>query len=170
MSLPLHWLKISYCQQYYLTTVSNSPDDPLPLCPAMLLTRKDHSSSTSLENYDENDILAYGKRRYRRVQYVAEQFWKRWRVEYLQTLAKRNKWKKRRRCITEGDVVLIRNKTAPHNQWPMGIVCSVKTSQDGLVRSATVSLAPLPGSNSKRFFNRAVTDLILLIEGDNPVL
>ena len=80
--------------------VSSHPNDPSPLCPAMLLTLRESPNPPLLEDYSEHDVLSYGKRRYRHVQYLAEQFWQRWHREYLHTLTKRHKWKTPRACVT----------------------------------------------------------------------
>ena len=142
---------------------SSSPDDPTPLTPDMLLKLRTPGSSVSQETFSEDDILAYGKRRYRRVQYLSDQFWLRWRTEYLRTLSFRHKWKTRNSCISAGDVVLVRDKNLPRNQWLMGRVISGKKSSDGLVRSATICVPPLQGRVQNRLLTRGITDLVLLI-------
>jgi hypothetical protein len=75
-----------------LGEVSFSPDDPLAVCPAMLLTLKEQGHTAAAENYSEGDLLAYGKRRWRRVQFLADMFWQGWQRDYLQTLQTRRKW------------------------------------------------------------------------------
>ena len=148
-------------------TVPNHPDDPSPLTPAMLLTLRSGPNPPLAENLTDQDLLAYGKQRYRRVQYLAEQFWGRWRKEYLQLLTKRQKWRNRKENICAGDVVLVRDKQRARNCWPMGIVSCTKESADGLVRSANVTLSPLKGRSGARSFSRAITDLVLLIPSAN---
>ncbi|KAA0198983.1 hypothetical protein HAZT_HAZT009702 [Hyalella azteca] len=74
-----------------LSYISEDPNDPEPLSPAMLLTLKSCPNPATLEDYTERDILAYGKRRRGRIQYLAEQFWIRWRKEYIQNLQPRRK-------------------------------------------------------------------------------
>ena len=49
----------------------------------------------------------------------------------------------------------------------MGKVTKVKMSKDGLVRSADLRLAPLPNSNKPRFTTRSITDMVLLISGED---
>ncbi|KAF2346438.1 hypothetical protein FHG87_022806, partial [Trinorchestia longiramus] len=55
--------------------VSSDPNDPCPLSPAMLMTMK--SPDDSAGTFSDADLLAYGKRRWRRVQFLANCFWKR---------------------------------------------------------------------------------------------
>ena len=152
-----------------LWPISQHPDEPLPLTPMMLLTLRNDNQQcpTLLDSYSEKDILAYGQRRYRRVQYLASQFWLRWKSEYLHTLSLRHKWKTQKTCISVGDIVLLRDKSTSRNFWTMGRIGEVKTSSDGLVRSASVVLPPLPGRTQPRQMLRPISDLVLLIPSNS---
>ena len=150
-----------------LWTNPNHPDDPTPLTPAMILTMREVPNPQRKESFTEHDLNVFGPARYRRVQYLAEQFWQRWRTEYLSTLTRRHKWKTRRACIRVGDIVLMRDRGEPRNHWPMGRVEATKTSADGLVRSVTLRLAPLPGMPGKqRYLERALSDIVLLVPSE----
>ena len=132
----------------------------------MLLTLRPPGEVSQPDSFTEEDALAYGQKRYRRVQYYSEQFWSRWKKEYLHSLSLRHKWKSAKPCVAVNDVVLIRDKNQPRNQWTMGRVSSVSPSQDGLVRSVTLSIPPLPGKDQSRSIVRGITDLILLIPSE----
>jgi hypothetical protein len=73
----------------------NSSSEPLPLTPNNLLGLHPPPG-----NFEEPDI--YSRKRWRRIQYLAEKFWCRWKLEYLQTLQTRSKWneKKQNRKVT----------------------------------------------------------------------
>ena len=146
---------------------SDDPNDPSPLSPAMLMTLKETPNPPSIETFSEDDLLAYGRLRYRRVQALAEHFWQRWQREYLTTLNARHKWKRIRPCITEGDLVLVRTKNSPRNTWNTGRVSSVRRSQDGLARSVSLTIPPLPGGSKTRSIDRAITDLVLLMPSNS---
>ena len=150
-----------------LWTPSNDPNDPSPLTPQMLLTLRKADEFHTLDDYTPEDILSYGPKRYRRCQYLASQFWHRWRTEYLHTLTSRQKWRKPSPCIQEGDLVLIKDKNLARNQWPMARVRLTKPSSDGLIRKVTLTLPPLPGRSSMRSLDRAIQDLVLLIPSDS---
>ena len=150
-----------------LWTPSNDPNDPSPLTPQMLLTLRRADEFHTLDDYTPEDILSYGPKRYRRCQYLASQFWHRWRSEYLHTLTSRQKWRKPSPCIQEGDLVLIKDKNLARNQWPMARVRLTKPSSDGLIRKVTLTLPPLPGRSSMRSLDRAIQDLVLLIPSDS---
>ena len=139
----------------------SNPNDPTPLTPAMLLTLR-QDNDVVREDFEAEDLLSYGKLRHRRVQYLSDHFWRRWRTEYLHTLNKRPKWQTRKPCIGINDVVLVRDKQSKRNEWPMGRVANVKRSNDGLVRSVTIQLSRKSGS-APRFLTRPISELVLLV-------
>ena len=150
-----------------LSEVSNDPNDPMPLTPAALLTLRENPNPPNLDSFDSTDLLSYNTKRWKRTQYLAQEFWVRWRKEVVGNLHRRHKWKTRKPCIGINDIVLIKEKTKKRNDWPMGRVHEVKRGSDGLVRSVTLKLPPLVGSNKPRYFQRCIHDLVLLIASDN---
>ena len=76
----------------------------------MLLTLRPPNEGEIVDTFSEQDALAYGQLRYRRVQHYSEMFWQRWRKEYLHTLQLRHKWKTVTPCVSVDDIVLIRDK------------------------------------------------------------
>ena len=144
---------------------SEDPNDPQPLTPAMILTLRSEGD-VSQEEFSAQDLIRYGKQRYKRVQYIAEQFWARWRNEYRHTLTERHKWKTRKACIAVDDVVLVRDKQLPRNNWPMGRVSEVKRSHDGLIRSVTLQMSS-KSKNAARFLTRPISELVLLVPSKN---
>ena len=148
-----------------LWAVSDHPDDPAPLTPAMLLTLRQDNDVVH-EEFTEKDLLRYGKLRHRRAQYLLQQFWVRWQQEYIHTLTARHKWKTRQSCLSTLDVVLMRQKDSPRNHWPIGVVTDVKVSKDGLVRSATIKLAPT-STNRARMLSRPISELVSLVPSEN---
>ena len=50
-----------------------------------------------------------------------------------------------------------------HEMAKMGIVEFAKKIRDGLVRSVTLRLAPLPGHSKSSYLERAISDLVLLV-------
>lgn len=143
---------------------SANANDPVPLTPAMLLTLKDQPNSPPPEQFTKDDLLQYGKSRWRRVQYLADQFWSRWRTHYLHTLQARHKWTQRNHSVNIGDVVLLNDKSKRH-MWPVAVIIDVKKSRDGLVRSVTIKL---PSKNNRAVtYERALHDTVLLIPSSN---
>ena len=126
----------------------------------MLLSLKDNPNPAPPEAYTETDRLAYGPRRWRRVQHLSDCFFKRWREEYLRTLTARQKWLTKEQSLQTNDVILIRDAAIKRNNWKLGRVLKAYVSDDGLVRSVTLSL-----SNSTTL-GRPVSEWVLLYSPD----
>ena len=78
------------------------------------------------------------RKRWKFIQYLANQFWKRWLREYLPELQRRAKWMKEEENIKVGDVVLVCEEATPRFLWPLGLVVEVRKGRDQLVRSVKV--------------------------------
>ena len=153
-----------------LWAVSSDTSDPLPLSPAMLLTLREHPNAAVKDSFSESDLDSYGPRRYRRVQYLADQFWIRWRREHLHQLTLRRKWQKPTRCFSKGDVVLVRDPLASRNNWETGVVSKVIPSDDSLVRSVELSLPPRSGADARRTAIRGIHSLVLLASASDSAV
>jgi len=147
--------------------ISSSPQDPIPISPAMILTGKGDPHPSTFESHTEKDLSNCSARRWRRVQLLADEFWRRWRTYYLSDLRERSKWARKRRNVCVGDLVILVNKAEKRNRWPMAIVREVKTSSDGFVRS--VQLETAPGGATRKIFNRPISEVILLIPSERTV-
>ena len=92
----------------------DSANDPLslaPLTPNQILTMKHDVVLPPLGNFENTDL--YSKKRWRRVQHLANEFWKRWRKEYLQNLQVRSKWNKTLPNVEIDDVVIVCDDDLP---------------------------------------------------------
>ena len=87
-------------------TISDSKSE-ITLSPSNLVTIKTSVVMPPPGEFSKQD--AYSKRRWRRVQHIAGEFWSRWRKEFLQSLQVRQIWKKRIRNFAVGDIVLLRD-------------------------------------------------------------
>ena len=110
-----------------------------PLTPNHLLTQKSSVVVSPPGTFVKQDL--YLHKRWRRVQYLANIFWKRWRQEYLDSINKRQKWTGEQRNISIGDVVLLCDENEERNNWKLARVVECFTSNDGLVRSVKIQLA-----------------------------
>ena len=72
------------------------------------------------------------------VQRIVQEFWSKWSSSYYQSLIKYHKWRLRERDAQPNDVVLILDKEISKGKFTLGIIDSVKTDSDGLIRKATV--------------------------------
>ena len=139
-----------------LTKVSEDKEDLSVITPNHLLQLRTPENLPP-GKFVETDI--YAKRRWRQVQYLADQFWKRWTQEYLPNLQKRQKWLRPNRNIKVGDVVLVIDDKAPRNSWPMGLVQKCHEDRNGFVRSVQLK-------TKTATLDRPVSKLCLLLEQD----
>ena len=93
------------------------------------------------------------------VQHLADEFWSRWKKEYVSNLQRRSKWNNAVRNFKSGDVVLLKQADVKRNQWPLAIVTKPLPSEDGLVRSVE-----LKTTANKSVITRPIHKLVLLVE------
>ena len=136
-----------------LTYVSTSQDDLEPLTPNHLLLLR--GCGEGIPGRFSDDLLSV--RQWRRVQYLADQFWLRWKGEYLPTLQRRQKWVTRSRNVEPGDVVLVVDEDVPRGHWRLGKVMRTFPGGDGLVRKVSVR-------TSGTVLTRPVHKLIVLLQ------
>ncbi|KAM3938230.1 uncharacterized protein RB166_011994 [Leptodactylus fuscus] len=124
-----------------LVPVSMDPEMSTILTPTTLLTQKTGNPLTISEEFTHANTY---QKQWKRVQYLADYFWNRWRKEYLVILQGRRKWRQNKPNLKEGDVVLMKEPQAQRIDWPMGIVTKTFPSQDGKVRKNDWNLTQHP--------------------------
>ena len=145
----------------------SDPDSPEPLTPNHLLTMKSRILLSPPGKFEPADMYAH--KRWRRVQHLANEFWTRWRKEYLLSLQERQKWTRPRRNLRVSDVVMIKDTNLPRNAWQPARVATVHPSTDGQVRKVQVALADAcldkkgRRSGPMRYLERPVQKLVLLV-------
>ena len=87
----------------------SDPLSPKPLSPSNLLMNKSDVILPPPGDFQSSDL--YSRKYWRRIQHLANEFWKRWSKEYLQLQQQRPKWNKRKRNFCIGDVVLLKVET-----------------------------------------------------------
>ena len=110
----------------------NDPVSLEPLTPNHLLTMKSKLILPPPGQFQRSDL--YCRKRWRRIQYLANEFWSRWRREYLQNLQVRSKWQGETRNAQQGDIVPISDENLPRSQWRLGKIVEAIPDKDGLVR------------------------------------
>lgn len=76
--------------------------------------------------------------RWRLVQTLNKQLWKRWSTEYLQQLQVRTKWRTPSKNLELDDVVLVKEDNLPPGKWALGRVQELHPGKDGCVRVVTL--------------------------------
>lgn len=146
------------------------PDSPGPLTPNHLLTMKPKVVLSPPGAFQSADV--YCRKRWRRVQHLANEFWTRWRKEFLLSLQQRQKWVRPRRDLRVGDVVIIKDENLHRCAWQLGRVSTTYPSPDGQVRKVRVALADSCLDNKGRrtspirYLERPIQKLVLLMAVD----
>jgi hypothetical protein len=157
-------------------TVDNlkDPTSLSPLTPNHLLTMKSQVILPPPGEFQRADL--YSKKRWRRVQYMVNQFWLRWRKEYLQSLQPRPKWNLRKRDLQSGDIVIITENNVARNQWKIARVEETFPDEDGMVRKVKLAIGDRElDTKGKRihpqaYLERPIHKLILLLENSDTVV
>ena len=139
---------------------TTSPDSPEPLTPLQLLTLKSKVVLPPPGNFVKEDL--YCRKRWRRVQFLANEFWSRWRKEYLPTQLERRKWTKPQENLRIGDIVIMLDENVPRCEWPKAIITDTYPSEDSHVRKVKVK-------TSTSAYERPVHKLVLLFSPGFPV-
>lgn len=139
-----------------LVPVSSDPENPSVLSPSLLLTQNP-SSFTGLSvliGFGTKDAV---KSQWKLVHYLADEFWNRWRSEYLHNLQSRSKCKCSGGTFKEGDVVLVKEKDSHRNCWPIGIVDETYPNEDSKIRKVKVSVIR---EGTRTSYERPISELI----------
>ena len=143
-----------------LTSISYDPESTCLLTPSLLLTQKSSPASYPFPAFGQKDLL---QKQWKHVQVLAEEFWQKWRSEYLHGLQTRRKWTSVKQDVSVGDVVLMKDNACARNDWPIGLVQRAFPSVDGRVRKVELRVM-CDGKTST--YVRPISELILLLEAD----
>ncbi|XP_014673996.1 PREDICTED: uncharacterized protein LOC106814211 [Priapulus caudatus] len=116
----------------------NDAQGPEPLTPNNLITMK---SKLILPPPGDFVTEVYARQRWRKVQFLANEFWSRWRKEYLSILQCRQKWRKEQRNMMIGDIVVLKEDSVVRGQWRMARVIESIIDKDGLVRRVKILMS-----------------------------
>lgn len=118
-----------------LCILSSDPSEPLALTPAHFLTltplTRLPSADLTLEKLNRLD-------RYQMIDRMVQDYWKRWHLEYLNTLQVRERWNSPSKPIEIGTIVLLQQANTPPLQWPLGLIVEIFPGRDGVVRVVSV--------------------------------
>lgn len=118
-----------------ISPLTDTFDDLEPLTPGHFLigSALTLSPGPSLLDINENRLS-----RWQLLRQLTEHFWKRWQMDYINTLQQRSKWRREKESIKVDTMVLIRNPALPPCKWELGRVLQCHPGSDGLVRVVTV--------------------------------
>ncbi|XP_070206095.1 uncharacterized protein [Littorina saxatilis] len=149
-------------------------EKPLPLTPNHILTMKSGLIMPPPPGHFVKEDL-YLNKRWKRVQFLADRFWTRWKKEYLQSLQRRSKWQQRQPNIVVNGIVLLQDEGDCRTDWKIARVVETFPGKDGLIRTVTLlmstsALDKLGKSTQKRtLLDRAIHKLVVLIKGEQVI-
>ena len=114
----------------------NVPNGPEPLTPNHLITVKSSVILPPPGNFEKEGL--YSRKRWKRVQFLANQFWNRFKKEYLRAQQQRQKWNKTHRNVKIGDIVVLYDDGLFLVPWRVGKVIETVVDEDKLVRKVKV--------------------------------
>jgi hypothetical protein len=101
-------------------------------------------------------------KRFENVQRTQQEFWKRWIEEVFPEKLRQSKWKREKRDLRVGDIVLRKDETAAGQTYKYAKVVKVHASTDDKVRAADVEYK-LPGESVFRTTTRPIHKLVLVV-------
>ena len=142
-------------------TISD-PQSLTPLSPSNLLAMKSRLIMPQPGSFVRPDL--YNRGQQRRVQHVADEFWYRWRKEFLSNFQARSKLTAEIRNFKINDIVLIETDAARNSQ-PMGRILEINKHENNVVRSAKLLIGRK--SFTSRTLERPIRKSVLLVDAEN---
>ncbi|XP_067305911.1 uncharacterized protein [Pseudorasbora parva] len=148
----------------------NDPTSLEPLTPNHILMMKSKIISPPPGEFVSQDL--YLRKRWRQVQFLANEFWTRWKKEYLLNLQQRQIWQKEKRNTKVNDIVILQEDSSPRNQWRLARVTEVYPSSDGKVRKVKLLISDSTLDSQGRriskpvYLDRPVQKTVVLLEAE----
>lgn len=114
-----------------ISALSSDPNDINPLTPGHFLIG---SSLNSLPETSYEDTTIAHLSRWKLLQKLHQDFWRRWSTEYLHQLQQRPKWKMATKNIEVGDLVLLKEDGLPPFHWKLARITAVFPGKDDITR------------------------------------
>ena len=142
-----------------LCPISTDPSDCEALTPAHFLIGE---AILNVADEDLIDCSIDRLSRWKVIQALKQQFWKRWTQEYVNRLQSRPKWLKPQKNFEVGDLVLIFDERLLPGQWPLARVVEIHPGPDNRVRVVSVR-------SKDKIYKRPISKIALLpIKDDVP--
>ncbi|XP_059061142.1 uncharacterized protein LOC131854040 [Achroia grisella] len=144
-----------------LTHVSVTPSDPEALTPNhILIGPNSHVPNPGV--FNKGDMNA--RHHWRRAQALADEFWRRWVVEYLPLLQHRREPRGTGVPPKVGDIVIICDPNLPRNTWPRGRVVKTYPGKDN---PNTVRVVDITTSNGRTLRRPTKRIVVLPVESQD---
>ena len=125
-----------------LTAVSPAADDCEALTPAHILYPSFSShQSCVITPQDPSRSTRDMRGAFLKAQSRINSFWKSWSSDYLTLLHSRSKWRRTKRELKEGDLVMLVDEQQPRSTWKLARVVQADAEIDNHVRKAKLKTA-----------------------------
>lgn len=121
-----------------LCALTNDPTDHTALTPGHFIASTDLLTVPEPSHIDTNPNRLD---RWKQIQQMRQNFWHRWRNDYLSQLQQRPKWLQQIRNLNIGDMVLVKDDRLPSWKWALGRIVDIHPGEDDLVRVISVRTA-----------------------------
>ncbi|GFV82576.1 DUF5641 domain-containing protein [Trichonephila clavipes] len=123
--------------------LNSRPLVPLPsdLDDLNVLTPSHFFIGRSITSIVEPDLTNLNENRldnWQKITKIIQLIWKRWSVDYLNSLQHRNKWHFEKKNAKIGDMVIIKEDNLPSCQWSLGRINNIYPGKDSKVRVVEV--------------------------------
>ena len=135
-----------------------------PISPSNLLSMNSKVIMPPPVEFSRPDI--YCCKRWRRVQHIAEEFWSRWRKEFLVKLQGRERWSINRRNFQVGDIVLLKDDFHHRNHWPVACIMETFSDKNGNVRNMRLKVGTKINATNM-LLEQPIVKLVLILESSN---
>lgn len=132
-----------------LCELSRDPNDTTVITPAHFLNI---ASSKPVPDEDVSEYKANQLSRWQLVQKINQNFWSKWKNEYLNQLQTRAKWFTEKPEMEIGDLVMLKDDNTPSQNWPMGRITAKHRGEDGRTRVVSIK-------TPTNVFRRGITEL-----------
>ena len=134
------------------------------ISPSNLLSMKSMVIMPPPGGFSRQDICCH--KRWRRVQHIAEEFWSRWRKEFLLALQEQQRWSINRRNFQVGDIVLLKDDFPHRNHWPMAHIMETFSGKNGNVQNVSLKVG-IKTNTTNMLLERPILKLVLILESGN---
>lgn len=142
-----------------LTPMSSDPSDLEVLSPAHFLIG---APLTALPDPNLSHLNYNRLKHYQQIQYLLQQFWKRYQLEVLNELQSRQKWFSQPINLKVGMLVLIKEQNVPPLKWITGRILKLVPGKDGITRTVLIK-------TQSSTFERAVNNVCVLPIDDDSL-
>ena len=117
-----------------LIAPSSDANDPSALTPAHFLIRRPLTALPEPSQEDNRTL----SRRFKSINNIVRQFWKKWSVDFLTTLQHRPKWHDNKQQHAVNELVIIKEDNTPAMLWQLARITKLFDGKDKIVRLVQV--------------------------------